>query len=138
MGSMLLFLVFAVLSLIMISVGAATYSRISDGFRSTFSSSAAVRYVTNKIRSGERAVVENGGKGLAVYSGSLVCVIMTDGNGIGERNARADQYIDYTGGDVIFPGTSLSISEKDGLYIITAVSGDEVCTGYCRSKEGTF
>ena len=32
-GSMVLFLIFATCSLIMIAVGASTYSRISDGFR---------------------------------------------------------------------------------------------------------
>lgn len=133
-GSMMLFLIYAACSLIMIAVGAATYSRISEGFSGTFSSSAAVRYVTNKIRSGDRAVIENDGNGIAVYSGELVCVIMNDGGNIGERNVRSDSYIDYYGGDVIFPETTISVGEQDGMFVICASSGDEVCVGYCRSK----
>ena len=133
-GSMMLFLLFAACSLIMISVGAATYSRISDSFRGSFSSSAAVRYVTNKIRSGDRVTVEDGGKGLAVYNGDTVCVIMSEDGGIGERNVRAEAYFDYVGGDMIFTDTTLSVTEEDGLYIITAAAAGEVCTGYCRSK----
>lgn len=134
-GNMILFLIFAVCSLIMISVGAVTYSRISDGFRSSFSSSAAVRYVTNKIRSGERTVIENDGKGIAVYNGDTVCVIMTDNGNVGERNARTEAYQDYVGGDIIFPRTTVEFKETDGVYMITAVSGNEKCTGYCRIKE---
>lgn len=133
-GSMVLFLIFASCSLVMIAVGAATYSRISEGFRGSFSSSAAVRYVTNKIRSGDRAVIENDGKGIAVYSGETVCIIMEDGGNIGERNVKAEAYIDYFGGDIIFPDTSLTIGEENGLFVIYARAGDEVCIGYCRSK----
>lgn len=133
-GSMLLLLIFAVCSLIMIGVGAATYSRISEGSRSSFSSSAAVRYVTNKIRSGDRIVIENGGKGLAVYSGDTVCVIMTDDGGIGERTVSAESYRDYVGGDIIFEKTSLEVTEDNGMYKVTAASDDDVCTVYCRSK----
>lgn len=133
-GSMILFLMFAAFSLVMISVGAATYSRISDSYRDSFSSTAAVRYVTNKIRGGERAVVENNGNGIAVYSGEMVCVIMTDNDNIGERNARASSYVDYAGGDVIFPGTELAIGEHDGVFEIVAISGDDICVGYCKCK----
>ncbi|MBP3855318.1 MAG: hypothetical protein IK990_06895 [Ruminiclostridium sp.] len=135
-GSMVLFLLFAVCSLIMISVGAVTYSRISDSFNGSFNSSAAVRYVTNKIRSGERVVIENDGAGLAVYSGEMVCVIMTDDGSVGERNAKAEAYREYVAGDIIFPGTTVKIIEEDGFYVITAKSGDNVCMGFCRGKEG--
>jgi len=133
-GSMVLFLIFACCSLVMIAVGASTYSRISDGFRSSFSSSAAVRYVTNKIRSGDRAVVENEGKGIAIYSGETVCVIMDDNGSIGERNVKAESYIDYYGGDIIFPDTTLTIGEENGLFVICARAGEEMCIAYCRSK----
>ena len=133
-SSMLLFLIFAVCSLIMIGGGASAYSRISDSFRSSFSSSAAVRYVTNKIRSGDSVVIENGGKGLAVYSGNSVCVIMTDEGGIGERTVSAESYRDYYGGDIIFENTSLEVKEEFGMYRVTAVSADDTCTVYCRSR----
>lgn len=133
-GSMVLFLIFASCSLIMIAVGASTYARISEGFRGSFSSSAAVRYVTNKIRSGDRAVIENDGKGIAIYSGETVCVIMEDNGNIGERNVKADSYVDYYGGDIIFPDTTLTVGEENGLIVIYARAGDEVCMGYCRSK----
>ncbi len=135
-GSMILFLLFAACSLIMIAVGTCTYARISNNFDGSFSTTAAVRYVTNKIRSGERVEIENHGAGLAVYSGDMVCVIMSDNGDLGERNARAEAYSEYVGGDIIFPGTVIKITEEDGVYIITAISGTNVCTGHCRSKEG--
>ena len=133
---MILFLIFASCSLIIIAAGASTYSRISDDFHSTFSSSAAVRYVTNKIRSGERVSIEDGGNGLAVYNGEAVCVIMTTDRGIAERNMRADTYIDFTGGDVIFPDAKVDISEyKEGIWSVTVTAGGDSFTAYCRSKE---
>ena len=133
-GSMVLFLIFATCSLIMIAVGASTYSRISDGFRESFSSSAAVKYVTNKIRSGDRTVIEENGKGIAIYSGDNVCIIMEDNGSIGERTVKAESYIDYYGGDIIFPDTTLTLGEENGLIAIYSRAGDEVCLGYCRSK----
>ena len=132
-GSMILFLLFAACSLVMIAVGAATYSRISDSFSDTFSSSAAVRYVTNKIRSGERAEVGADG-GISVYTGGIVCVISNGDGGVGERNAKADSVDSGVEGDIIFPGTVIEIEESGGLFIITAKSGNDVCTGYCREK----
>ena len=47
---MILFVLFAVCSLIIVAAGVSTYKRISDNFDNTFATSAAVSYVTNKIR----------------------------------------------------------------------------------------
>ena len=138
-GSMLLFLIFAACSLIIICTGASTYSRISKNYRSTFSSSAAVRYVTNKIRSCDSAELSPDGRAVAVFFGSTVCVISSGNGGVCERNAMVypDEPIEYSGGDIIFADTSLEIScDEDGIYSITAVSGDDAFTVCCRGKEG--
>ena len=57
-ASMTLFLIFAVCCLIIISVAATAYGRISQNYENTFDSTAAVRYITNKIRAcGEAEIV---------------------------------------------------------------------------------
>lgn len=134
-GSMILFLLFAVCSLIIIAAGVSTYSRISDSFNNTFDSSAAVSYVTNKIRSGERVALSGDGQGLTVYDGEAACVIMNAGGGIAEKNIRASAEPTYTGGDVIFPAARFEITEEEpGLYTISVISGERACTALCRSK----
>ena len=134
-GSMILFLLYASCSLIIIAAGASAYSRIDQSFTGTFNASTAVRYVTNKIRGGDSAVIEKDGKGIAVYSGDSVCVIMTDNGGIAERTARTEAYVDFVGGDMIFSDSSLYISEdSEGMYTITVSSGSKSYTAYCRSK----
>ena len=132
---MILFLLFAVCSLIIVAAGVSTYSRISDNFRNTFSSSAAVSYVTNKIRGGS-SVVLGDGSGLAVYSDETACIIMNTDGGIAEKNIRASAEVTYDGGDVIFPSSKLVIKEEEpGLYSVSVVSGERTYTALCRSKE---
>ncbi len=134
-GSMILFLLFAVCSLIIVAAGVSTYSRISDNFNSTFSSSAAVSYVTNKIRGGTGVVIGDGETGLTVYSDETACVIMNSGGGIAEKNIRASADITNTGGDVIFPKTMLVLKEEEpGLFSVSVVSGKRTYTALCRSK----
>lgn len=135
-GSMILFLIFASCSLIIIAAGASTYARISDNVNNTFTASTAVKYVTNKIRGCDRAVIEEGGRGIAVYSGDLVCVIMSDEADIGERSGLAEAYIDYVGGDIIFRNAHLLVEEtEDGLYRVAVMARDEWSEAYCRSRD---
>ncbi len=130
---MILFLLFAVCALIIVAAGVSTYSRISDNFRNTFSSSAAVSYVTNKIRGGESVALGSGG--IIVYDGESACVIMNSDGGIAEKNIRASSDVTYDGGDVIFPMAKLSVSEDEpGLYSISVLSGEKTYTALCRSK----
>ncbi len=133
-GSMLLFLIFAVCSLIMISSGAATYSRITEGFRSSFNSSSAVRYITNKIRSGDKVEIRRNGKELSVYNGETVCIIVSDGRGISEKNERVNAPEDDLYGSVIFPETEFTVSEENGVFLISSSCGKDTNTGYCRSR----
>lgn len=134
-GSMILFLLFAVCSLIIVAAGVSTYSRISDNYRNTFNSSAAVRYVTNKIRGADSVVLAENAAGLTVYSGDTACVIMNSDSGIAEKNIRASSEAEYTGGDTIFPSARFTVTDEgDGLYSITVLSGRRSYTALCRSK----
>ena len=134
-GSMILFLIFASCSLIMIAAGASTYARIAGSFDKTFNYSAAAKYVTNKIRSGDSSTIETGGKAVSISFGDTVCVITSEKDGITEINRRAQDETNAQLGDVIFPGAGMDISERgDGLYSVTISSGGESITVYCRSK----
>lgn len=134
-GSMILFLLFAVCSLIIVAAGVSTYTRISDNYRNTFSSSAAVRYVTNKIRGADSVVLSEDWTGLTVYNGESACVIMNTDTGIAEKTIRSSAQVDYTGGDIIFPHVRLIVEDNaDGTYSITVNSGKESYSALCRSK----
>ena len=63
-AGLLLFLLFAVCSLVIIGAGAGVYSRIQEDHDSTYGSAASIRYITNKIRSGESVEIINGGSGM--------------------------------------------------------------------------
>ena len=134
-GSMLLFLLFAVCALIIVAAGVSTYSRISDNYRNTFRSSAAVKYVTNKIRGGDSVMLSEAGEGLTVYNGETACVIMNTGGGIAEKNIRSGSEVIYAGGDVIFPSATLTVEQdEDGVYVITVLSGEREYSALCRNK----
>ena len=134
-GSMILFLLFAVCSLIIVAAGVSTYSRISDNYSSTFSSSAAVRYVTNKIRGADSVVLSEDWTGLTVYNGDTACVIMNTDSGLAEKTLRSGSEVEYTGGDMIFPGVRMIVEEDgSGIYSITVMSGRRTYSALCRSK----
>ncbi len=134
-GSMILFLLFAVCSLIIVAAGVSTYTRISDNYSHTFSSSAAVRYVTNKIRGADSVVLSGDGKGLIVYNGESACIIMNADTGVAEKTIRATAEPDYSGGDIIFPSVRLIVEEEDGgVYNITVYSGRRAYSALCRSR----
>lgn len=134
-GSMILFLLFAVCSLIIVAAGVSTYSRISDNFKNTFSSSAAVRYVTNKIRGGDSVVLGDKWNGITVMNGESMCVIMNSDKGIAEKNIRSGSEVTYDNGDLIFPAARLIIEEEEpGIYRISVYSGDKVYSSLCRAR----
>lgn len=118
-ASLLLFLIFAVCMLVIIGAGAGIYSRINSGYEMTYGSSAAIRYVSNKIRAADSCEIFNDGKGIALYSGNVVCVIYSDSDGIYERSMSSDSIIAAEGGDTVVRSQEMNVSEKEGLYEIT-------------------
>ncbi len=125
-GSMLLFLIFAVCTLLIIVTAAGTYSRISDDFDGLYGGSAALRYVSNKIRSADSAELLDGGNGLALRNGGVVSVIYFEDGELYERSAAADAEPERSGGEPLFALDGISISLEDGLYRITAaLNGEE-------------
>lgn len=134
-GSMVLFLLFAVCMLIMVSAAASTYARITRSYEQTFSSSAALRYVTNKLRSADSAEILDGGSGVAVTDGGIVCVIYAGSDGIYERSAAAGAPALMQGGSRIFEGASVAITEADGLYTVTVTRGGESRSVFVRKGD---
>lgn len=134
-AGMTLFLLFTVCCLVMISVAAAAYGRVSEGYDETFSSAAAVRYVTNKLRACDSAEVLSDRSLLLENNG--YCTIIYYKNGvIYERIFSREQTPATEGGEEIFSVESLSITENDGLITVTAADGENSFSACCRSKHG--
>ena len=98
-GSMLLFVLFAVCMLMGVAVAADTYSRIKTGYQQSFGTAAAVE------------------------SGGTVSVIYCGDGGLYEKNTVPGGELTADGGELISVADSLDISEHDGLYEITVWSG---------------
>ena len=49
-GSMLLFVLFAVCMLMAVAVAADTYGRIKTGYQQSFGTAASIKYISNKLR----------------------------------------------------------------------------------------
>ncbi|MGN1422032.1 MAG: DUF4860 domain-containing protein [Oscillospiraceae bacterium] len=125
-GSMLLFLIFAVCTMMMIVTAAGTYSRISEDFDGIFGGSAALRYVSNKIRAADSTQPLDGGKGLAVRSGGVMSVIYFEDGELYERTSAADAVPETSGGEPLFALDGMNISLDGGLYRITvSLNGEE-------------
>lgn len=124
-GSMLLFVLFAVCTLMMIVTAAGTYTRISGDFDGVFGGSAALRYVSNKIRSAERTELI-GANGIAAESGGVMSVIYFENGELYERTAPAGERPEMSGGEPIFSLDSMEISDEGGLYRITvSLNGED-------------
>lgn len=132
LAGLLLFLLFAVCSLVIIGAGAGVYSRIQEGHDSTYGSSASIRYISNKLRSGESVEIINGGSGMVLTDGGIKCVIYAENSGLYEKTISADAEITADGGDMIFSLDELTITESDGLYEITVSSGADKTTALVR------
>lgn len=125
-GSMLLFLMFTGCLLMIIAVAAGTYSRISSGFNKTFGSTAALRYLSNKLRCNDAEITEHG---IILRSDSVADVIYFSGGGLYEKTVASEGNMEFSGGDRIFELSDMTVSEQGDLYKITVtVDGSEVST----------
>ncbi|MDE6032016.1 MAG: DUF4860 domain-containing protein [Oscillospiraceae bacterium] len=124
-GSMLLFLVFTVCMLVIIAAAASTYAGISSGFDRSFTSSASLRYLSNKIRGAESYEIIEGGTGIAAVNGGITCVIYYKDGGLYEKNVSSSDSAAAGGGDKIFNIDGLEITEENGLYVISVSYEEE-------------
>ncbi|MDE5860487.1 MAG: DUF4860 domain-containing protein [Oscillospiraceae bacterium] len=136
-GSMVLFLMFAVFSLIIITVAASAYKRISDNYDDTFNSAAAVRYVTNKLRACESAEIFEDGSIVLADQGFMTVIYERD-DVLYERLFAVGQEAAAEGGEAVFGVRNYSVKNLgDGLISISALGGGgDVFTAYCRIGDG--
>lgn len=128
-GSMLLFVLFAICMLMAVAVAADTYGRIKNGYQQSLGTAASMKYVSNKLRSADSVTLLD--SGAAVENGGMISVIYCDG-GLYEKSAASGDDISPSGGDRISDIDSMSITEHDGLYEITVVSGGQTSTMLVR------
>ncbi len=124
-GSMLLFLLFAACMLVIISIAAGTYNRISRNFDNTFGVTASLRYVSNKLKSAESAEVINDGTALVLKNGEIVSVVYFTNGGLYERSFSADDEPQTEGGEKIFELSSMKIEKLDNFYKISVSNENE-------------
>lgn len=128
-GSMLLFVLFAICMLMAVAVAADTYGRIKNGYQQSLGTAASMKYVSNKLRSADSVTLLD--SGAAVENGGMISVIYCDG-GLYEKSAASGDDISPSGGDRISDIDSMSITEHDGLYEITVVSGGQMSSMLVR------
>lgn len=133
-ASMTLFLIFSVCCLIIIAVAASAYGRISGNYDSTFSSAAAVRYITNKLRACESADIVSESE-LLLRGDGCVTLIYFDGEAVCERLFAEDDETVSSGGEKMFEAERLTVENADGLIKVTAGDSGHSFTAYCRNRE---
>jgi len=124
-GSMLLFLLFAGCMLMIISVAAGTYNRISGNYDKTFGVTAPLRYVSNKIKASESAEIINDGSGLILKNGGITNVVYLSDGGLYERSFSSDDEPQTEGGEKIFELSSINIENQGEVYKIFVSNGKE-------------
>lgn len=129
---MLLFLLFTGCLLMMIVVAAGTYSRISTNFDKTFGSSASLRYISNKIKSSERARIAENGSVLYLLDGEILDVIYFRNGALYEKSVAADTEPVLEGGDRLFELGDINVSEQGSLLKITVSFNGEQNSTYVR------
>lgn len=136
-GSMVLFLIFTVCCLVIITVAATAYKRISENYDNTFNSAAAVRYVTNKLRSCGRAEITADGNVLLENADSKTLIYERNGI-LYERLFSADREAVPEGGEAVFKAEGFKIEDcGGGLAKISATGAEgEIFTAYCRAAGG--
>lgn len=122
-GSMLLFLLFAGCMLMIISVAAGTYNRISGSYDKTFGVTAPLRYISNKIKASDSAEIINDGSGLVLTNGGVVEVIYFSDGGLYERDFQPDDELLTEGGEKISDISSVSIARENGMIRIAVSDG---------------
>ncbi len=132
-GSLVLFLIFTVCCLVIITVAATAYKRISENYDNTFNSAAAVRYVTNKLRSCDRSEITENGDILLESDGSKTLIYERDGV-LYERLFASDREAVPEGGEAVFSAKNFDVEDcGGGLAKISAAGAEgEKFTAYCR------
>lgn len=132
-GSMVLFLIFTVCCLIIISVAASAYGRISENYDDTFNSAAAVRYVTNKLRSCQGAEILSRGDIVLYFSGYKTIIYERDGV-LYERLFPEAAEVSAEGGEAVFRADNYSTGYYgNNMISVSAASDDgDVFIAYCR------
>lgn len=118
-GSMLLFVLFALCMLLAIAVAADTYSRIKNGYQQSFGVVSSIKYISNKLRAAESVTLLEGGSAAAIEADGMTSVIYCEQGALYEKNTAAGGEITTEGGDSIAMIDAMSITEHDGLYEIT-------------------
>ena len=134
-ASLLLFLVFAVCMIVIIGAGAGIYSRINTGYEMTYGSSAAIKYVSNKIRASDSCQLLDSGNGIVLENGSILTVIYKGSGGIYEKSASADSGITPEGGELVVETNGFSVSGREGLYEITVTCGSDTTSAFVRKGD---
>lgn len=133
---MTLFLLFAVCCLVMITVAASAYSRINENYGSTFNSTAAVRYITNKIRASESSEILAENQLLLENSGYSTLIYQQNGI-IYERLFSEGSIITAEGGEELFSAERLSVQNKNGMLSVSVTDKNgESFEALCRSTHG--
>ncbi len=135
-ANMTLFLLFAVCCLVMISVAASAYSRINENYGNTFNSTAAVRYITNKIRASEHAEILAENQLLLENTGYSTLIYQQNGI-MYERLFPEGDIITADGGEELFRAKKLALSGKSGLISVSVTDdkGDSF-EAICRTTDG--
>ena len=135
-ANMTLFLLFAVCCLVMITVAASAYSRINDNYGRTFNSTAAVRYITNKLRASDGAEIAAENQLLLMNQGYSTLIYERDGV-VYERLFSEGQTVAADGGEALFSAEQLSFAYRNGLILVSITdSKGSSFEAYCRTTDG--
>ncbi len=135
-ANMTLFLLFAVCCLVMVTVAASAYSRINENYGNTFNSTAAVRYITNKIRASEDTEMLAENQLLLVNSGYSTLIYQQNGI-IYERLFPEGDIITAEGGEELFKAEKLHLQMKNGAISVTVTDENgNSFSAYCRKTIG--
>ncbi|MCH5196348.1 MAG: DUF4860 domain-containing protein [Oscillospiraceae bacterium] len=129
-GSMLLFLLFAVCMMMIIAAAAGSYSRISDNYGTNFTASASIRYISNKIKSADSVDVSQ--NVMVLRSGGISNIIYFSDGGLYEKTVAANAEYELSGGERIFELSGMEISESESFYKISVNVGSEKCAALVR------
>lgn len=118
-GSMLLFVLFALCMLLAIAVAADTYARIKNGYQQSFGAVSSIKYISNKLRASDSVTLLEGGSAAALEAGGMTSVIYCTEGALYEKNTVTGAELTTDGGDRIAEIDAMSITEHDGVYEIT-------------------
>lgn len=108
----------------LITVAASAYNRINRSYNDVFNSAAAVRYVTNKLRSCESAELLSD-KQLLVKNNDFFTLIYEKDGILYERFFPEGAQIKAESGEMLFSVRDFSISCEDGKSFAINVANSE-------------